>query len=100
MIEKTGISRSTLFSMLKALKDLGYLEQTQNRGPYFVGPKFSAWTGATSPTIQALIHSFQQESFSQEFPETIALAVNSPEGLVILDQVESQAGHSGCISDP
>lgn len=92
MIEKTGISRSTLFSMLKALKDLGYLEQTQNRGPYFVGPKFSAWTGATPPTIQALIQSFQQESFTQEFPETIALAVNSPEGLVILDQVESRQG--------
>jgi len=92
MIEKTGISRSTLFSMLKALKELGYLEQTQNRGPYYAGPKFSAWTGVNTPTLQTLIQSFQQESFSQEFPETIALAVNSPEGLVILDQVESRLG--------
>jgi DNA-binding IclR family transcriptional regulator/nitroimidazol reductase NimA-like FMN-containing flavoprotein (pyridoxamine 5'-phosphate oxidase superfamily) len=89
MIEKTGISRSTLFSMLKALKDLGYLEQAQNRGPYQVGPKFSAWSGATSPSLQALINSFQQESYSQTFSETIALAVNSPEGQIVLEQVES-----------
>lgn len=89
MIEKTGISRSTLFSMLKVLKDTGYLEQIQNRGPYFVGPKFSAWTGAASPSIQTLINSFQQETFSQSFSETIALAVNNLQGIVILDQVES-----------
>jgi len=90
IIEKTRISRSTLFSMLKALKDLGYLEQVQNRGPYLVGPKFSAWTGATTPTIQALLNSFQQENFSQDFSETIALAVKSPQGPVVLEQVESQ----------
>jgi DNA-binding IclR family transcriptional regulator len=36
IIEKTGISRSTMFSMLKVLKDLGYLEQLQRFRRYSI----------------------------------------------------------------
>ena len=90
IVDQTGISRSTVFSMLKVLKDLDYLEQRQNRGPYSVGRRFSAWSGASSPTFQTLINAFQQEVGASEFSETIALVVASTRGNIVLNQVESK----------
>ncbi len=90
IVEQTGISRSTVFSMLKVLKDLDYLEQLQNRGPYSIGRRFSAWSGVSSPTYQTLINAFQQEVGASEFSETIALVVASTQGNIVLDQVESK----------
>lgn len=90
IITKTGISRSTAFNMLKVLKDLKYLEQSQNRGVYSVGQRFSAWSGVSTPTYQSLIIAFQQEIKSQSFQETVALAAVSPQGVILIDQVESQ----------
>ncbi len=89
IVSKTGISRSTVFNMLKVLKDLQYLEQNQSRGLYSIGRRFSAWSGVSTPTYQSLILAFQQEIRSHPFQETIALAAISPQGVVLIDQVES-----------
>lgn len=91
IVQQTGISRSTVFSMLKVLLDLEYLEQRQNRGPYSAGWRFSAWKGVSTPSYQSLINAFQQESQVHSFDETLALAVLSPQGIVVLAQVESPA---------
>ena len=37
ILDKIQISRSTLFSLLKELKDIGYLDQTESRGRHTAG---------------------------------------------------------------
>lgn len=86
--ELLTISRSTLFALLKELKDLGYLEQTEIRGRYYAGPKLKAWSGFSGPNFQSLLTGFDKETRHKTFTETIALAAPSPNGIVLLQQVE------------
>jgi len=86
--EKLTISRSTLFTLLKELKDLGYLEQTETRGRYYAGPKLKAWSGFSGPNFQSLLTGFEKETRHTNYAETIALAAPSPNGIILLQQVE------------
>ncbi|MDO9086636.1 MAG: pyridoxamine 5'-phosphate oxidase family protein [Anaerolineaceae bacterium] len=88
ILEKTNISRSTLFTLLKELKDIGYLDQTEARGRYVAGPRLLSWSGSNSPSYQLLINVFQQEIHNASFSETVALAVPGPQGIFLLDQKE------------
>lgn len=89
ILEQTKISRSTLFTLLKELKDIGYLDQSETRGRYVAGPRLLSWSGSNSPSYQTLINVFQQELHSKIFSETLALAVPSPQGILLLDQKET-----------
>lgn len=84
-----NIPRSTLFNLLKELKDLGYLEQTETRGRYFIGPKIKAWIGVTGPNYQSLLSVFEKETNGHQYDETIAIAAPGSSGIVLLQQVES-----------
>ncbi|MDX9850138.1 MAG: helix-turn-helix domain-containing protein [Anaerolineaceae bacterium] len=88
ILEQTSISRSTLFILLKELKEIGYLAQSETRGRYIAGPRLLAWSGSNSPSYQTLINVFQQEIHNKAFPETLALAVPGPQGILLLDQRE------------
>ena len=89
ILEQTKISRSTLFTLLKELKDIGYLDQSETRGRYIAGPRLLSWSGSNSPSYQTLINVFQQELHSKTFTETLALAVPGPQGILLLDQREA-----------
>lgn len=89
ILDETKISRSTLFSLLKSLKELGYLNQNEARGRYLPGNRLISWSGNTLPSFQTLLNAFQQETYQQDFDETIALAVPTPNGIITLAQVES-----------
>ena len=90
ILDETEISRSTLFSLLKSLKELGYLNQNEARGRYLPGSRLISWSGNTLPSFQTLLNAFQQETYQQDFDETIALAVPTPNGIITLAQVESK----------
>ncbi|PKO06128.1 MAG: hypothetical protein CVU41_08435 [Chloroflexi bacterium HGW-Chloroflexi-3] len=89
ILEQTKISRSTLFTLLKELKDIGYLDQSETRGRYIAGPRLLSWSGTNSPSYQTLINVFQQELHNKTFSETLALAVPGPHGILLLDQREA-----------
>jgi DNA-binding IclR family transcriptional regulator len=90
LLDETQIPRSTLFTLLKSLKELGYLIQNESRGRYLAGPRLSAWSGSNTPSYQNLLNAFNQETYQQGFDETIALAVPTTSGILVLEQVESQ----------
>jgi DNA-binding IclR family transcriptional regulator len=83
------VSRSTLFSLLSTLKQLGYVEQAERRGRYRPGPRLRAWR-ETFPAFPSadLSQAFYQETERREWPETLALAFPSPAGPLVLAQVE------------
>lgn len=86
ILEKSSISRSSLFTLLKELKDIGYLDQAETRGRYIAGPRLLSLTGSNTPSYQSLINVFQEENQSKSLNETIALAVPSSQGILLLDQ--------------
>lgn len=90
ILDSVEISRSTLFILLKELKDLGFIEQVETRGRYKSGPRLLSWSGATSPSYQILLSVFQQEIQNKSLQETVILTVPNPHGILILDQVEGE----------
>lgn len=89
ILEISTISRSTLFTLLKELKDIGYLDQAETRGRYIAGPRLLSLTGSNTPSYQSLINVFQEENQNKSLSETMALAVPSPKGILLLDQKEA-----------
>lgn len=86
ILEKSPISRSSLFTLLKELKDIGYLDQAETRGRYIAGPRLRSLTGSNTPSYQSLINVFQDENQPKTLSETLALAVPSSQGILLLDQ--------------
>ena len=88
MLVRLGMSRSTLFELLRTLKLLGYVEQTEKRGRYRSGRRLAAWRAAPLDARQDLLSAFYQEAGRQNWPETVLLVVEGQEGILILGQVE------------
>ncbi len=88
ILEQVDISRSTLFLLLRTLKKLGYLEQSERRGRYRSGPRLLSWRAAPGDARQDLLAAFFQEASSRAWPETLVLAATAPGGFAILAQVE------------
>lgn len=88
LLQRLDVSRSTLFVLLRALKTLDYVEQSEKRGRYRPGPRLQSWRGAAGPATQDLLTAFHQEATQQTWQETLALVKNSSEGLRVLAQVE------------
>ena len=92
MQNELNISRSTLFQMLRALRRLGYLEQSEKRGKYRPGVRLLAWRKGLKPVHQELITAFYSEMLRHNLTETVALAIPAENhNILILAQVES--GH-------
>jgi len=88
LLERLEISRSTLFSWLKLLKEQGYIEQAERRGRYRLGPKLQSWRSAPSPGSRDLLAVFYQESGHISFDETLGFVLLSSEGPYLLAQIE------------
>ena len=88
MLPHLGVSRSSLFILLRTLKTLGYVEQAERRGRYRCGPRLQAWQVSSGETNQNLLSAFYQEAGSRDWPETLALTIPVPQGLLVLAQVE------------
>ena len=81
--------RSTLFQMLKTLKQLGYIEQAEKRGRYRSGPRLELWANAAISSGQDLTAAFYNEANRNPLPETIILITMLNSNLYINAQVES-----------
>ena len=91
LLVQLDISRSSLFMLLRTLKNLGYIEQAEKRGRYRTGPRLAAWRiPSNAPATQNLLAAFYQEAERSELSETLALAGLSTGQVIILAQVESR----------
>ncbi|WP_299029207.1 pyridoxamine 5'-phosphate oxidase family protein [uncultured Thermanaerothrix sp.] len=88
LLPRLGGARSSLFILLKTLKALGYLDQSEKRGRYLPGPRLLAWQARGDLSQQELLAAFYQESAQVAWPETVALVVPISEGLLVLAQAE------------
>lgn len=84
------ISRSTLFLLLRTLKELGYIEQAEKRGKYRIGARLQAWQTSPTPSSQDLLTAFYQETARYNNPETLFLALESKDGPFIIAQAEGE----------
>lgn len=99
MLLHLDISRSTLFLMLRTLKSLGYIEQSEKRGRYRLGPRLEAWRASPSLVSQDLLTAFYMETSQKDWPETLALVLPSMAGPIVLAQAESSR-QVRCIFTP
>ena len=88
ILEQTGLSRSSLYSTLAALKDLGYIEQPEPRGKYYSGPRLQAWRVFSGDFRQELISGFNQEAARSKLSETLLLVIPVQGGMQVLQQSE------------
>jgi DNA-binding IclR family transcriptional regulator/nitroimidazol reductase NimA-like FMN-containing flavoprotein (pyridoxamine 5'-phosphate oxidase superfamily) len=85
------LSRSSLFLMLRTLKTLGYIDQSEKRGRYRPGLRLEAWRSSPTPAARDLLAAFYQQAGHLSWPETLVLALPSPQGLLVMAQVEGTA---------
>ncbi len=84
------LSRSSLFVLLRSLKALGYIDQTEKRGRYKPGPRLEAWRSSRHPLARDLISAFYQEAGSQPWEDTLLLLLPSEHGPRPTAQVEGR----------
>ncbi|GIV69783.1 pyridoxamine 5'-phosphate oxidase family protein [Caldilinea sp.] len=94
MLATVDSPRSTLFTLLAALKQLGYVAQRERGGRYYAGPRLQAWRTASPRLRNAdLLTAFYQEAAQARLEETLAVAILLPTGEAqVLGQVEGGAG--------
>jgi len=89
MLPHLDVSRSSLFLLLRTLKTLGYLDQTERRGRYRLGQRLASWRLVQpSPAAHDLLSAFYQESGRTLRGETLALVANSGGQMLVLAQLE------------
>jgi len=89
MLPYLEVSRSSLFLLLRTLKTLGYLDQSERRGRYRLGQRLASWRLAqTSPAAHDLLSAFYTEAGRSPCGETLALATISGGQIIILAQRE------------
>lgn len=91
LLLELDISRSSLFLLLRTLKNLGYVEQAERRGRYRLGARLQTWQASSSPASKDLLSAFYQATAHQEWSETLALAMPADDGILVLAQAESSA---------
>ena len=90
LLSMLDVPRSTLFQMLKTLKQMGYIEQSEKRGRYRRGPRLDQWANPGSPSLaQDLVSLFYAETSRHPFDETIALITQSSGQYLVTAQVEA-----------
>lgn len=97
LIETLDIPRSTFFTLVNSLKALGYIEQSEPRGPYLAGNKLLAWAGSRDLAERELLAAFREEiaflkrddDLSQMLNETLLLATPRPHGMLVAEQAAS-----------
>ena len=94
LLEVLDIPRSTFFTLINSLKELGYVEQSEARGPYLAGVKLLAWTRGKSLAERDLLDAFREEASlvrqsseqNQALDETLILTMPRPHGMLVVEQ--------------
>lgn len=84
LMRQLAIPRSSFFSLVNALREEEYIEQTQLRGSYRLGRRLLAWMGTPLPHWREWIEAFEQEGLAHPLAESLALALPHPQGVQIL----------------
>ncbi len=82
------VSRSGLFALLNTLKARSYVEQSDSRGKYQLGPALWALLPQKSPGLEPLIGAFDSEMAHADLPETAVLLWLDRQETVLLAQRE------------
>jgi DNA-binding IclR family transcriptional regulator len=91
LLSLVDIPRSTLFQLLKTLKNLGYLQQSEKRGRYRAGQRLQQWSLLANPSFgQDLVAFFYNEANRQDFDETLLLLSWSAGKPFVHAQIECQ----------
>ena len=89
LLEQLGdISRSGLFALLNTLKARSYIEQSDNRGKYQLGPALWALLPRQSLGLEPLITAFETEMAQVDLGETAVLFWLDRQETVLLAQRE------------
>ncbi|MCB8937422.1 MAG: pyridoxamine 5'-phosphate oxidase family protein [Ardenticatenaceae bacterium] len=89
LLEQLGdISRSGLFALLNTLKARSYIEQSDNRGKYQLGPALWALLPRQSLGLEPLITAFETEMAQVDLGETAVLLWLDRQETVLLAQRE------------
>jgi DNA-binding IclR family transcriptional regulator len=84
------VPRSTLFQLLKTLKQMGYLEQSEKRGRYRSGPRLEQWSSMSNPSLaQDIVSSFYSDTSRHPLNETIALLTRIGGQAYVMAQIEA-----------
>ena len=87
LLVRLDMSRSALFALLNTLKARSYIEQSDNRGKYQLGP--ALWTLLPQQLgLEPLITAFEWEMTQEQLPETAVLLWLDRQETVLLAQRE------------
>jgi DNA-binding IclR family transcriptional regulator len=90
LLDRLDFPRSAFFALLNTLKSHGYVEQSDSRGRYRLGPALWALMPARRHGLGPLIDAFHGDAEITAFPETAALAWLHQNESVIVAQNESR----------
>jgi len=88
--ETLQFSRSSLFALLNTLKAKNYIEQSDNRSRYRLGPALFALLPAQRPDLAQLLDAFQADADLVGLTETIALTRLDGAETIVMAQQESE----------
>jgi DNA-binding IclR family transcriptional regulator/nitroimidazol reductase NimA-like FMN-containing flavoprotein (pyridoxamine 5'-phosphate oxidase superfamily) len=89
LLAQIDTSRSSLYLLLRTLKNMGYVEQSEKRGRYRAGTRLIAWRDPQASGAQQLMAAFYQEVGASSYPETLALLLPAPDGVMVVAQIEA-----------
>lgn len=90
LIDQLQLSRSSLFALLNTLKARHYIEQSDSRGRYHLGPALWALIPGRRHGLGRLIEAFQSDVELTMLPETVALVWLDGAETVVIAQLESR----------
>ncbi len=89
--ETLQFSRSSLFALLNTLKARNYIEQSDSRSRYRLGPALYALLPAQRPDLAPLLDAFQVDADITRLDETVALTrLDGAETIVIAQRESAQ----------
>jgi DNA-binding IclR family transcriptional regulator len=88
LIEQLELSRSTLFALLNTLKARNYIEQSDSRGRYRLGPALWALIPGRQHDLGALVEAFRSDVEIRRMSETVAVSWLDGAETVIVAQNE------------
>lgn len=90
LLEQLDFPRSAFYALLNTLKSHHYVEQSDSRGRYRLGPALWALMPAHRHGLTPLIDAFHSDAEISSFPETVAVAWLHQGESVIVAQNESR----------
>lgn len=90
LLQQLAMSRSALFALLNTLKARQYIDQTDARGRYRLGPALWSLMPGRQPGVRPLVEAFQSDEALSALSETAALLFLDRAETVLIAQREGQ----------